>query len=426
MELYSINSMDSRFRGNDTSGISAGWYSCRHSRASWNPRIGYDAPSSPESRPDSATGAAPSLYNRRMSPPRKEHLRRGWTTGACATAATRSAYTALLTGEFPDPVTITLPKGQRPSFALATEELGPGFARAGIVKDAGDDPDVTHLALVESTVREGTPGTGVEFRAGPGVGTVTRPGLPVAVGEPAINPVPRRMMREAVAEVADAHEAPGDVIVEVGVRDGERLAERTWNPRLGIVGGLSILGTTGIVIPYSCSAWIHSIHSGVDVARAVGLPHVAGCTGSTSEEAVQRLYGLPLEAMIDMGDFAGGLLKYLRRHPVPRVTVGGGFGKISKLADGHLDLHSARSQVDCARLAERAAGLGADAAPCRRIGAANTAGEALGVARKAGIPLGRAVADAARETALGVVRGAADIDVVIVDRSGEIVARSDA
>ena len=361
-----------------------------------------------------------------MSPPKRERLRRGWTTGACATAATRAAYTALLTGEFPDPVTITLPKGQRPSFALATEALGSGFARAGIVKDAGDDPDVTHLALVESTVREGAPGTGVEFRAGAGVGTVTRPGLPVAVGEPAINPVPRRMMREAVAEVAAAHGARGDVILEIGVHDGERLAERTWNPRLGIVGGLSILGTTGIVIPYSCSAWIHSIHSGVDVARAVGLPHVAGCTGSTSEEAVQALYGLPLEAMIDMGDFAGGFLKYLRRHPVPRVTIGGGFGKISKLADGHLDLHSARSQVDCARLAERAKRLGADAALCRRIDAANSAGEVLGLAREAGLPLARAVADAARETSHGVARGAVEIDIVIVDRAGAIVARSDA
>ena len=361
-----------------------------------------------------------------MSPPKKERLRRGWTTGACATAATRAAYTALLTGEFPDPVTITLPKGQRPAFALATEELGPDFARAGIVKDAGDDPDVTHLALVVSTVRNGTPGAGVEFRAGRGVGTVTRPGLPVAVGEPAINPVPRRMMRETVAEVAGAHGAPGDVRVEIGVRDGERLAERTWNPRLGIVGGLSILGTTGIVIPYSCSAWIHSIHQGVDVARAVGLPHVAGCTGSTSEDAVRKLYGLPLEAMIDMGDFAGGLLKYLRRHPVPQVTIGGGFAKMSKLADGHLDLHSARSQVDCARLAERAAGCGAAAAIVNRIGDANTASEALGIAQEAGVPLGRAVAEAARETALGMVRGGLELDVVIVDRSGRVVARSDA
>ena len=359
-----------------------------------------------------------------MSPPKGERLRRGWTTGACATAATRAAYTALLTGEFPDPVTIELPKGQRPSFALATEELGPGFARAGIVKDAGDDPDVTHLALVLVAVHEGAPGSGVEFRAGRGVGTVTRPGLPVAVGEPAINPVPRRMMRETVAEIAAAHGAPGNVVVEIGVQGGERLAERTWNPRLGIVGGLSILGTTGVVIPYSCSAWIHSIHRGVDVARAMGIGHVAGCTGRTSEEAVQRLHGLPLEAMIDMGDFAGGLLKYLRRHPVPRVTIGGGFAKISKLSDGHLDLHSARSRVDPERLAERAAGLGADATLQSRIRSTGTGGEALALAEQAGVPLARAVARAAREAAFEVVRGAAEIEVVIVDRSGGISARS--
>ena len=361
-----------------------------------------------------------------MSPPKGERLRRGWTTGACATAATRAAYTALLTGEFPDPVAIDLPKGRRPSFALATEALGDGFARAGIVKDAGDDPDVTHLALVHSTVREGAPGSGVEFRAGRGVGIVTRPGLPIAVGEPAINPAPRRMMRETVADVAAAHGAPGDVIVEIGVRDGERLAERTWNRRVGIVGGLSILGTTGVVIPYSCSAWIHSIHRGVDVARAMGLDHVAGCTGRTSEEAVQRLHGLPVEAMLDMGDFAGGLLKYVRRHPVPRLTIGGGFAKISKLADGHLDLHSARSQVDLDGLAARAAGCGADAALQRRIRAGGTAGEALVLAERAGVPLARAVAGAAREAALEVMRAKGALEVVIVDRTGRICARSHA
>ena len=361
-----------------------------------------------------------------MSPPKGERLRRGWTTGACATAATRAAYTALLTGEFPDPVAIELPRGRRPSFALATEELGDGFASAGIVKDAGDDPDVTHLALVRATVRGGAPGSGVEFRAGQGVGTVTRPGLPIAVGEPAINPAPRRMMRETVAGVAAAHGASGDVIVEIGVRDGERLAEKTWNPRLGIVGGLSILGTTGVVIPYSCSAWIHSIHRGVDVARAMGLDHVAGCTGRTSEEAVQRLHGLPVEAMLDMGDFAGGLLKYVRRHPVPRLTIGGGFAKISKLADGHLDLHSARSQVDLDGLAARAARCGADAELEGRIRVANSAGESLALAEHAGVPLARAVADAARETAVEAVRGKAEIEVVIVDRAGRLSARSHA
>src|SRR5262249_54747611 len=151
---------------------------------------------------------------------------------------------------------------------------------------AGDDPDVTHGALILATVRPAAAGSGIVFRAGQGVGTVTRPGLPVPPGEPAINPVPRRMIRDAIAEVAAAAGGAGDVEVEIGVKDGERIAERTLNARLGIIGGLSILGTTGIVVPYSCAAWIHSIQRGVDVARAAGLAHIAGSTGSASEAAV--------------------------------------------------------------------------------------------------------------------------------------------
>src|SRR5439155_21973408 len=179
-------------------------------------------------------------------------LRRGWTTGTCAAAAAKAAYAALLTGEFPDPVEVTLPKGQRPSFALAVTRKDENSATAGIVKDAGDDPDVTHGALVLATVRAGAPGSGVTFRAGEGVGTVTRVGLPVAPGEPAINPVPRRMIRDAIAEVATAANGAGDVEVEIAIPGGEVLAEKTVSRRLGIIGGLSILGTTGIVVPYSC------------------------------------------------------------------------------------------------------------------------------------------------------------------------------
>src|ERR1700687_2467243 len=241
-------------------------------------------------------------------------LRRGWTTGACATAATKAAYTALLTGEFLDPVEVILPRGERTAFALAVSSREEDAATAGVIKDAGDDPDVTHGALVVATVRPGAPGAGVTFRAGEGVGTVTRPGLPVPPGEPAINPVPRQMMRDAIAEVAGATGRAGDAEIEVAIPGGAALAAKTLNGRLGIVGGLSILGTTGIVVPYSCSAWIHSIQRGIDVARAAGFEHIAAATGTTSERAVQRLYDLPEAALIDMGDFAGGTLKYLRRH----------------------------------------------------------------------------------------------------------------
>src|SRR5262249_10374744 len=207
--------------------------------------------------------------------PQDRPLRRGWTTGACATAAAKAAYAALLTGDFPDPVEVTLPRGERPTFALAVSRRDATSATAGVVKDAGDDPDVTHGALVWATVRAGGVGSGVVFRAGEGVGTVTRPGLPVPPGEPAINPVPRQMIRAAIAEVAALANGSGDVEVEIAIPGGEALAAKTVSARLGIVGGLSILGTTGIVVPYSCSAWIHSIHSGIDVARAAGLTHVA-------------------------------------------------------------------------------------------------------------------------------------------------------
>jgi cobalt-precorrin-5B (C1)-methyltransferase len=352
-------------------------------------------------------------------------LRSGWTTGACATAATTAAYTALLTGEFPDPVTIDLPKDRHPAFALATERLEDDAATAGVVKDAGDDPDVTHGALVTVRVTHGEPGSGVTFRAGAGVGTVTKPGLPLPVGEPAINPMPRQFIREHVAAVATRHGGTGDVVVEVSVEHGEELARRTWNPRLGILGGLSILGTTGVVVPYSCSAWIDSIRRGIDVARAAGHAHVAACTGSTSERVVVERYGLPEDALLDMGDFAGAVLKYLGRHPVPRLTVAGGIGKLAKLADGHLDLHSGRSQVSFTSLADRVREAGGSSALVEGVRRANTALDALQQCRAAGLPLGDLVATAARETALGVLRGApVQVDVLVIDRAGAIVGRS--
>jgi cobalt-precorrin-5B (C1)-methyltransferase len=355
----------------------------------------------------------------------KGPLRRGWTTGACATAAAKAAYTALLTGEFPDPVEVMLPRGDRPAFALATTRKDEGSATAGIVKDAGDDPDVTHGALVLATVRPGAPGSGVSFRAGEGVGTVTRPGLPVPPGEPAINPVPRQMIRDAIAEVAAAANGSNDVEVEIAIPGGEALAARTVSARLGIVGGLSILGTTGIVIPYSCSAWIYSIHQGIDVARAMGLSHVAGATGATSEAAVQRLHGLPEVALIDMGDFVGGMLKYLRGHPVPRVTIAGGVAKMTKLAQGLLDLHSRSGAVDLAALASFCDAAGGSAALRQRVLAANTAAEAFSHAAADAVALGDAVARAGQETAMRVVEGRGiAIEIVLFDRGGQLVGRA--
>lgn len=350
-------------------------------------------------------------------------LRRGWTTGACATAAAKAAYAALRTGAFPDPVSITLPRGERPAFALAEHALRPeGGAMAAVVKDAGDDPDVTHGALIRVVVHRLPPGSGVVFAAGEGVGTVTLPGLPLPPGEPAINPMPRAMIRAALAEVAGAE---ADARVEISILGGAALAEKTMNPRLGILGGLSVLGTTGIVVPYSCAAWIHSIHRGIDVARAAGLDHVAGATGSTSEAAIRRHHALPEQALIDMGDFVGGMLKYLRAHPVPRVTVAGGLAKLTKLAQGRLDLHSRRGAVDLPALAGLAREAGAGAALAARIAVANTALEAFTLAAAEGIALPEAVAAQARRVAQAVVEGTGiRVGVALFGRDGALLAES--
>ncbi len=358
-----------------------------------------------------------------MSDEDRPQLRRGWTTGACATAAARAAYEALVGGAFPDPVSITLPNGAEPAFALACVELGDGFASAGVIKDAGDDPDVTHGALILATVRLGRAGEGVSFKAGRGVGTVTRPGLALAPGEPAINPVPRDMMRKAIAEAAAALGGPQDIEIEISVPDGEKLAERTLNARLGVLGGLSILGTTGVVIPFSCAAWISSIHRGIDVARAVGADHLVGATGDTSEKALQAHFGLPDVAMIEMGDFVGGMLKYLRQHPVRRITVGGGFAKMTKLGQGMLDLHSKRGSIDLDWLAERALEVGASQSLAQSVRSANTANEALDHCAAAGVDIAAIVARHGWSTAAKTLAGSgALLDIAIVNRHGEVIA----
>lgn len=339
-------------------------------------------------------------------------LRTGFTTGACATAAAKAAASALVSGDFPNPVGITLPRGQRPEFTLADTARGHGWAQAVVQKDAGDDPDVTHGAMISAKVRHGEPGHGVTFKAGDGVGTATLAGLPIPPGEPAINPVPRQMMTLALEDVAKTYGVAGDFCVEISVPGGQKLAEKTWNGRLGIHGGISILGTTGIVRPYSCAAWIASIHRGIDVALANDVPHAVAATGSTSEQIAQARFALPDHAMLDMGDFAGGLLKYLKRHPLPRLTIAGGFGKLTKLAQGALDLHSSRSQVDFDSLAVLA---GIDA-----IATANTAMHALEIA---GPGLAAKVAFLAQKNALQMLEGTqTEIGVLIINRAGEVIA----
>jgi cobalt-precorrin-5B (C1)-methyltransferase len=232
------------------------------------------------------------------------------------------------------------------------------------------------------------------------------------------------MMTEICEEICAKYGLPADLVITISVPDGEEIAKKTWNPRLGIVGGISILGTTGVVHPFSCSAWIHSIHRGIDVARAAGQKHVLGATGSTSEDAAQAIYDLPDFAILDMGDFAGGVLKYLRDHPIDKLTIAGGFAKLTKLAQGALDLHSARSQVDMGFLAEIAEQAGAPGNLKDRILFANTAKEVLDMTQAIGIDIATPIAVKAKETALATLRGApVDVEIIMTDRVGTILAR---
>lgn len=352
-------------------------------------------------------------------------LRSGLTTGSCATATSLAAARLLLGGECHDAVDIVLPKGKQVQMRLEFCRLTANGAEAGTLKDGGDDPDVTHGALVSVHVRL-RQAAGVVFAAGRGVGTVTRPGLVLAVGEPAINPVPRRMMTEHLARLATEFGYHGGFELTVSVENGAALALKTMNPRLGILGGLSILGTSGIVRPFSCAAYIASIHQGIDVARTNGYTHIAACTGNASEDTMRAVYNLPEIALIEMGDFVGAVLKHLRKVPVDKLSLCGGFGKISKLAAGHMDLHSRHSSIDLPQLARWAAAVGADADLQTRILAANTSQQALAMAHAEGVALGDEVCRHALLFARSVVPAQVQVEVFAIDRQGGIVGRADA
>ncbi|MEN2495276.1 MAG: Cobalt-precorrin-5B C(1)-methyltransferase [Hyphomicrobiaceae bacterium hypho_1] len=365
------------------------------------------------------------MYNSsRHGKDNKSGLRMGWSTGACATAATKAALELLLTGRTSNPVTITLPKGKKSDFSLVFDEAGEGWARTGVLKDAGDDPDVTHGALIISTVRPSFTGSGLIFKAGYGVGIITKAGLPLSVGEPAINPVPREMIAQSILEISRSLDIVcNDLEVEISVPNGVLLAQKTWNPRLGIIGGISILGTTGIVKPFSCEAWIHSIHRGIDVARANGLTRIAATTGSTSERAVKNYFDLPYIALIDMGDFIGGTLKYLRKNPVSNVVIAGGFAKMCKLAQGCLNLHSDSSQVDFLLLSKRVASLGAPETVTAAVAKSKTASNALEICDCAGISLSSDIAMSAQKSAKDILDFPdINLDVMVVNRAGEIIS----
>ena len=318
---------------------------------------------------------------------RRGLLRTGYTTGTCATAATKAALIALLRGSIPKEVTVTLPKGNTAVIPVKECKVEDGYAECTVVKDAGDDPDVTHGAEIVSRVELTDDIGNIDIHGGKGVGIVTKPGLGLEIGKPAINPTPRRMIITAVNEVAYEILDKKGVKVTISVPKGEELAKKTDNPRLGIVGGISILGTTGIVIPYSTASFAASIRQAIDVTVAMGNDTVVFTTGGRSEEFIKRVidHTLPDHCFIQMGDFVAYSARTAASKGIKRIIVGGFIGKLSKAAKGIKQTHVKGSKVDMEFLASIAKECNADPSSIEEIRNANTARHVMEIVMSKGI-----------------------------------------
>ena len=319
-----------------------------------------------------------------VEPRNKRGLRTGFTTGACAAAAAKAATRSLVTETNVLEIEATLPNRNRVTFAVHRCQRSGARALASVIKDAGDDPDCTHGAELVAEV-ELRRDAGVDIQGGPGVATVTKPGLGLEVGEPAVNPIPRRNITEMVEEELRGSLYRGAVVV-LSVPGGEEMAKQTINERLGLVGGISILGTSGIVKPYSTAAFKASVVQAIDVAAERGRREVVLTTGGKSEAYAMRLRAdLPEESFIQMGDFVGVALKHCARRRLERATIIGMIGKLSKMADGKMQTHAAGSEVNMELLAGFAAELGASEEIQAAIRAANTARHVLELCAASGL-----------------------------------------
>jgi cobalt-precorrin-5B (C1)-methyltransferase len=356
----------------------------------------------------------------------RQGLRSGYTTGSCAAAGAKGAALALVEGRTIEAVEITLPRGERVRFALhSCVRHSATSAACSVIKDAGDDPDVTHGAEICTRV-DLEPPPGLRYRAGKGVGTVTKPGLELAVGEPAINPVPRRMIRQALEDVFGRAWDRVGVTVTVSIPRGEELAKETLNARLGILGGLSILGTTGIVVPYSHAAFKVSILKAIRVARVNGCTHLVLTPGGKSEAFAQRLFRLPEEAFIEVGDFVAQAMAYCKRYRPSQVSFAALPAKFSKVAAGQLETHSRDGEVDFAFLAAVGAQAGLPAALCAKIRTATLAREVFGwVKQEAGAAeFCRLLSRAAQRALARAAQGTFAVEALLFDFDGTVLARA--
>lgn len=334
-----------------------------------------------------------------METQKAKGTRKGYTTGACSAAAARAATLGLVTGHVPDEVDCRLPNGQMVRFTVTEGSCKNGYAHAVVIKDAGDDPDVTDKARLTADVRvlPAMPDA-VLLKGGAGVGLVTKRGLGLEVGGPAINPVPRRNIEENIRAVAGGLLDKDGLEVTISVPDGEDMAKRTLNARLGILGGISILGTTGIVHPYSTAAFRASVIQGVEVSARQGLDTVVLTTGGRTEKFVMReLPMLEPLCFVQMGDFLKYALDAAASCGIRNIVIGGMVGKLTKMAQGETITHAGRNAVDTDLVADIAAHVGASTEICEEIRNAETARfgaeqmELLGLSHEFHIELGRRV-----------------------------------
>jgi cobalt-precorrin-5B (C1)-methyltransferase len=349
---------------------------------------------------------------------RPKALRTGWTTGTCASAAAKAAATALRDQATQPTVEVALPSGRRVSFDVESCVHDAAKATAVVVKDAGDDPDVTHGAHLTATVRwRAEPG--ILLEGGEGVGVVTKPGLGIEVGEPAITATPRAMITQAVAEVTDL--VNRGVVVLLSVPGGEKMARKTTNARLGILGGISILGTTGIVRPFSTASWRASVEQAVSVMAAQGERTMVLCTGGRTEKgAMALLPDLAEVCFVEVGDFTGAALRRGLAVGLDGVIFVGMAGKLAKLAAGVLMTHYTRSKVDLGLLGDVTLAAGGTAAAAGEVSAANTGRHAYEIWQREDLlrPAGDELCQRVRAVLLRAGQGKLTADVAMVDFSG--------
>ena len=286
-----------------------------------------------------------------MEKKQKGLLRTGFTTGTCASAATKSALLALLTNKTQESVQITLPKGKIVDMKIAWTQFRDEFVTCAVIKDGGDDPDATHGAEICSTVQLTSDIGKISIDGGIGVGRVTKPGLGLQIGMAAINPVPIRMINQTIGEVFEIYNQvmkTNGLNVIISVPKGEEIAKKTDNPRLGILGGISILGTTGIVLPYSTASFAASIRQSLDVGLALGSDVFILTTGGRSEDFCKNLFEkmYPEHSYVQMGDFAGYSVKQCYEKKVKKVIIAGFVGKLTKIAMGVKQTHVRGSHVN--------------------------------------------------------------------------------